>query len=205
MEEGLREVIGADAARFLDATRLATALLGDSLATNIFLLGYAWQMGLVPAVRARRSYRAIELNGTAVDANRRAFAWGRLACHDPGERRARRRARRRTELGSDRVIATDLDAAIARRVDYLTAYQDAAPRAALPRAGRSRPRRRGARRPRQHAAHRTRSRATTSSCSRSRTSTRSRACTPTASSSARSPRPSRATTGCATTSRRRCG
>ena len=66
MEEGLRDAIGVDATRFLDATRLATALLGDSLGTNyIFLLGYAYQMGLVPVSR-EALFRAIELNGAAV-------------------------------------------------------------------------------------------------------------------------------------------
>jgi indolepyruvate ferredoxin oxidoreductase len=124
MEEGLREVIGADAARFLDATRLATALLGDSLATNIFLLGYAWQMALIPLSR-EAILRAIDLNGTAVEANRRAFDWGRLACHDPEGVEAQARPTE-TGLGSDRALSANLDAAIARRVEYLTAYQDAA-------------------------------------------------------------------------------
>ncbi|MEO8485809.1 MAG: indolepyruvate ferredoxin oxidoreductase family protein [Betaproteobacteria bacterium] len=124
MEEGLRDAIGYDATKFLDATRLAGALLGDSLATNIFLLGYAFQMGLVPVTRAAL-FRAIELNGAAVDANRRAFDWGRLAFHDPAqvERQARPAD---TDAGSDRALAIDLDATIARRVDELTAYQDAA-------------------------------------------------------------------------------
>jgi len=124
MEEGLREAIGADAATYLDATRLATALLGDALSTNVFLLGYAYQLGLVPVSR-QALFRAIELNGAAVEANRRAFQWGRLACHDPAsvERLAKPEE---TDVGSDRTIAPDLDAAIARRVDYLTAYQDAA-------------------------------------------------------------------------------
>ena len=124
MEEGLRDAIGVDATRFLDATRLATALLGDSLGTNIFLLGYAYQMGLVPVSR-EALFRAIELNGAAVDANRRAFDWGRLACHDPAsvERHARPA---QTDIASDRVIAPDLDSAIARRVEFLTAYQDPA-------------------------------------------------------------------------------
>jgi len=122
MEDGVRDAIGADAARFLDATRIATALLGDSLATNIFLLGYAYQMGLVPVSR-QAIFRAVELNGATVDANQRAFNWGRLAYHDPAsvERQARPTE---TEVGSDRVIAPDLDAAVARRVDFLTAYQD---------------------------------------------------------------------------------
>jgi indolepyruvate ferredoxin oxidoreductase len=202
MEEGVRDAIGPEATRFLDATRLATALLGDSLSTNIFLLGYAWQMGLVPVSR-EALMRAVELNGTAVEANRRAFEWGRLACHDPAtvEKHAKPAD---TDAGSDRVMAIDLDAAIARRVEFLTAYQDAAL------AERYRARVERVRAPRRASpAARVRSRppprATTSSCSRSRTSTRSRACTPTASSSARSPPRSTATTSCATTSRRRCG
>jgi len=122
MGNGVRDAIGAEATRFLDATRIATALLGDSLATNIFLLGYAYQMGLVPVSR-QAILRAIELNGATVDANQRAFNWGRLAYHDPAsvERQARPAE---TDVGSDRIIAPDLDAAIARRVDFLTAYQD---------------------------------------------------------------------------------
>jgi len=124
MEEGLRDAIGADAATFLDATRFATALMGDALSTNIFLLGYAWQMGLVPLSR-EALVRAIELNGAAVEANRRAFEWGRLARHDLAavERHAKPSGE---QVGSDRAIAIDLDAAIARRVEFLTAYQDAA-------------------------------------------------------------------------------
>lgn len=123
MEEGVRDVIGADATRFLDATRIATALLGDSLGTNIFLLGYAYQMGLIPVSR-QALFKAIELNGAAVDANQRAFDWGRLACHAPAsvERQARPAE---TAVGSDRTIAPDLDSAIARRVDFLIAYEDA--------------------------------------------------------------------------------
>ena len=123
MEEGVRDVIGADAARFLDATRIATALLGDSLSTNIFLLGYAYQMGLVPVSR-QALFKAIELNGAAVDANQRAFDWGRLAFHDPAvvERQAHPAE---AAAASDRIIASDLDTAIARRVDFLAAYQNA--------------------------------------------------------------------------------
>ena len=59
-----------------------------------------------------------------MDANQRAFEWGRLACHDPAgvERQARPAE---TDVGSDRIIAPDLESAVARRVGFLTAYQDA--------------------------------------------------------------------------------
>ncbi|WP_338126734.1 DUF6537 domain-containing protein, partial [Stenotrophomonas lactitubi] len=66
----------------LDATQLATALLGDAIAANLFILGYAWQQGLVP-LSFESLMRAIELNGAAVAMNQQAFAWGRLAAVDP--------------------------------------------------------------------------------------------------------------------------
>ena len=123
MENGVRDAIGADATRLLDATRMATALLGDSLATNVFLLGYAYQLGMIPVTRAALR-RAIELNGAAVEANLRAFEWGRLACDEPDEVE---RAMRRDdgEVASDRKRSASLDEAIARRVAFLTGYQDA--------------------------------------------------------------------------------
>ena len=71
----LRNAVGPEAVDFLDATRLATALMGDSIATNPFLLGYAWQKGMIP-LSDEALLRAIELNGTAVEANKQAFALG---------------------------------------------------------------------------------------------------------------------------------
>jgi indolepyruvate ferredoxin oxidoreductase len=80
-------------------------------------------MGLVPVSR-EALFRAIELNGAAVDANQRSFNWGRLAFHDPASVEQQARPAEH-DVGSDRIIAPDLDAAIARRVEFLTAYQDA--------------------------------------------------------------------------------
>ncbi|MBK6333895.1 MAG: indolepyruvate ferredoxin oxidoreductase family protein [Thermomonas sp.] len=65
----------------IDATRIATALMGDAIAANLFMLGYAWQQGLVP-ISFDALMRAIELNGAAVEMNKTAFAWGRLAVVD---------------------------------------------------------------------------------------------------------------------------
>ncbi len=65
----------------VDALRLATALMGDAIAANMFLLGAAWQRGQIPLGLAAID-RAIELNGVAIDLNRRAFLWGRRAAHD---------------------------------------------------------------------------------------------------------------------------
>jgi indolepyruvate ferredoxin oxidoreductase len=66
----------------VDATRLATALLSDAIAANLFMLGHAWQQGLVP-LSLDSLMRAVELNGAAVEMNKTAFAWGRLAAIDP--------------------------------------------------------------------------------------------------------------------------
>jgi len=64
-----------------DAHAIAGRALGDTMATNIVMLGYAWQRGIVPLSRAAIE-RALELNGVAVEANLRAFRIGRLAAHD---------------------------------------------------------------------------------------------------------------------------
>ncbi len=60
---------------FLDATRLATALMGDSIATNLFMLGYAFQKGLIP-LRETSLMQAIELNGVAVDGEQASLPLG---------------------------------------------------------------------------------------------------------------------------------
>jgi indolepyruvate ferredoxin oxidoreductase len=122
MERLIAETAGPGQADFLDATRIATALLGDSIATNLFMLGYAWQKGLVP-LSAEAIDKAIELNGVAIEANRAAFLWGRRAAHDlPAvEKAAAPRAEPRSHD-----LSTSLDELVARRVAALTDYQDAA-------------------------------------------------------------------------------
>lgn len=67
---------------FLDFTHAAEALLGDSIATNVMMLGYACQRGLLP-VGPEAIAKAIELNGVSVKMNSLAFALGRLAVADP--------------------------------------------------------------------------------------------------------------------------
>ena len=79
--DAVRRALAGEAPHVLDATQLATALLGDAIATNLFILGYAWQHGLVP-LSHESLMRAIELNGAAVEMNKTAFAWGRLAAID---------------------------------------------------------------------------------------------------------------------------
>ena len=103
----------------LDATRAATALLGDAVAANLFLVGYAWQQGRLPLEIASIE-RAVELNGVAVEANRRALAWGRLAAHDP--RRLTRLLASASAAPEER-LSRNLDERIERRASHLVAYQ----------------------------------------------------------------------------------
>jgi len=77
----IRHASGKEHAHFVAAKKLSEALIGDSIAGNVFLLGYAWQIGGLPLSEAAL-LRAIELNGASVDSNKAAFAWGRLAAHD---------------------------------------------------------------------------------------------------------------------------
>ena len=112
---------GADAADFIDATKLATALMGDSIAANLFMLGYAWQKGRIPLTEAAL-LRAIELNGVGIESNKKSFLWGRRAAVD---------VRRVTQIAtpSQAIIVQmpqSLDSVIKKRVEFLTAYQNAA-------------------------------------------------------------------------------
>jgi indolepyruvate ferredoxin oxidoreductase len=118
--ESIEEACGKDAVDLVEGTLLATSLLGDSIATNLFMLGYAWQQGHVP-LSYDALMRAIELNGVAVDANKRAFNWGRYAAHDIDAVRAA--ATPPTEMRSQRITKT-LDDMVEMRIEFLTAYQN---------------------------------------------------------------------------------
>jgi indolepyruvate ferredoxin oxidoreductase len=110
-------------AHFVAATELATGLMGDAIATNMFMLGYAYQRGWVP-LAAGSLERAIELNGVAVEFNRKSFAWGRRAALD--EARVRRLATPAEVVSIDQHFSRNLDELLERRVKFLTAYQNAA-------------------------------------------------------------------------------
>jgi len=66
----------------LDATKIAGVMLGNTIGTNLLLVGYAWQRGLIP-LRVESIMRAIELNGTEAAMNKRAFGLGRIAAARP--------------------------------------------------------------------------------------------------------------------------
>jgi indolepyruvate ferredoxin oxidoreductase len=108
-------------AHFIDATRLATALLGDSIATNLFMLGFAFQKSLIP-LQEDSILKAIELNGVAVDPNKQAFSWGRRAAVSPEQVE-------KVALPAKPIVVQmpqNLETLIRRRVAFLTDYQNTA-------------------------------------------------------------------------------
>ncbi len=117
--EKLEFAAGQQNVETLDAQTLAEDFLGDTIASNIVAVGYAWQLGLVPVGMAAMA-RAIELNGVAVDNNKRAFALGRLAAANPAACRELLHAPDPKSLHAETI-----DELIARSVAHLTGYQDA--------------------------------------------------------------------------------
>ena len=116
----VRAAAGTDNVQALDATRIATRLLGDAIASNLFLLGYAYQQGLVP-VSGTAIERAIELNGVAVEMNREAFRWGRRAARDL---EAVERLALRSDEGIEPAAPKSLDEFIERRAADLAEWQN---------------------------------------------------------------------------------
>jgi len=114
------QACGADNVDFVDAGRIATALMGDAIATNMFMLGYAFQKGQVPLHEASLM-KAIELNNVSVAFNKAAFNWGRSAAHDLASV---------TKVAAPAKViefkrTQTLDEIVNRRIELLTAYQNA--------------------------------------------------------------------------------
>ena len=115
----IARAVGVDGVGAFNADAAATKLMGDSIYTNPMMLGYAWQKGWIPLGRASL-IRAIELNAVQVDNNKAAFEWGRRAAHDwPSVEKL---------LSPAQVLQftkrETLDTIVARRVEFLTAYQN---------------------------------------------------------------------------------
>jgi len=120
-DTALETAVGAQGLGAFDAEQAATELLGDSIYANPLLLGYAWQHGRIPLGRAA-ILRAMELNGVQVAANQAAFEWGRRCAHDLSGVRSLFAAQKVIQI----VRRPSLDETIARRTEFLVAYQNAA-------------------------------------------------------------------------------
>ncbi len=121
IKQSIQQFAGSDHTEFLDASRLATALIGDTIATNIFMLGFTYQRGLIPLEQSSIE-KAMEINGLSVEGNKLAFLWGRRTAHD---------GKRVSELTSSIVAGfglkdppEGLDELIQHRADVLRDYQN---------------------------------------------------------------------------------
>ncbi len=125
LAQQVRDAVAKEAdCSFVDASALATALMGDAIYTNPFMLGYAWQKGWIP-LGHETLLRAIELNAVAVDANKKAFEWGRYAAHDVEAVRRIALPDAANNVVELKRFASSLEDIVERRVEFLTAYQNA--------------------------------------------------------------------------------
>ena len=119
LDDRIARAAGPENVTSVDASLLATRLLGDAIAGNLFMLGHAYQLGLIP-VSAEAIDEAIALNGVAVQLNREAFTWGRRAAVDLAAVE---------EIAGGPTGPADppasVDEIVAHRAAELTAYQDA--------------------------------------------------------------------------------
>jgi indolepyruvate ferredoxin oxidoreductase len=123
IKRAITAAAGSDQVSFVDASTIATTLLGNSIAANMFMLGFAYQKGAVP-LSAEALEHAIELNGEAVKMNVSAFRWGRRTAHDPSS--VESFVADATKPTQDRKLSHSLDEMIERRVEFLTDYQNVA-------------------------------------------------------------------------------
>ena len=119
----IEDICNKDNISTLNTSHLAVALLGDSIAANIIMLGFAWQKGLIP-VTQEALLRAIELNNVDVVMNQHAFLWGRRFAFDPVRvldlaslPKSAAKAYRHRELSET------IDEIIKRRMTSLSSYQ----------------------------------------------------------------------------------
>ena len=123
LKRALTAAAGAQATHFFDASRIASAVTGGTIAANMVMLGYAYQLGTLP-LSAAAIETAIRLNGEAADLNITAFRFGRCAAADPGA--VEKLVAPAAPTTDARTLSQSFDEMVARRVAYLTAYQNAA-------------------------------------------------------------------------------
>ncbi len=121
LKRAITDHAGRERSHFIDAGRLATALLGQSMGANMFMLGYAYQLGAVP-ITAEAIEKAIEMNGQAVAMNLAAFSYGRRAAVDPAAIEALVGPRPEQQYNSLR-LSQSFAETVERREAFLTAYQ----------------------------------------------------------------------------------
>jgi indolepyruvate ferredoxin oxidoreductase len=115
---------GSDGFHLVDASRIANAVSGQSITANMVMLGYAYQIGALP-LSLEAIERAIELNGEAAEMNKAAFRAGRHAAANANAIE-KLIAPAQGAVRDSRRLSLSFDETVARRVEFLAAYQSAA-------------------------------------------------------------------------------
>jgi indolepyruvate ferredoxin oxidoreductase len=68
--------------QYMNSVAIAEALFGDHMTNNVFLVGVAYQLGLLP-LKAESIEAAIEANRVSIEQNKLAFRWGRKFVLEP--------------------------------------------------------------------------------------------------------------------------
>ena len=123
IKRAIATAAGHDLRHVLDATKIATELLGKSIGGNMLMIGYCYQIGALP-LSAESIERAIELNGEEVAMNLAAFRYGRRAAADPAAIKSL--IKPKPEAVNDALkLSESFAETVDRRVAFLTAYQNA--------------------------------------------------------------------------------
>src|SRR5262245_16603142 len=123
IKRALASAAGHDIGHFVNATRIASELLGRSIGGNMLMIGYCYQIGGLP-LSAESIEKAIELNGEEVEMNLAAFRLGRRAAADPAA--LEKLMKRAPETDDDALkLSQSFAETVDRRAEFLTAYQDA--------------------------------------------------------------------------------
>ena len=118
--DAIKNVVGKKNMSTIAANQVAESLLGNTIYSNVLMVGFAWQSGLLP-VSLDAMLRAIELNGVEVEQNKKAFGWGRIAAARPEFVQQQIADPQQTVSGIE-----SLDEIIQRRAAFLVDYQDEA-------------------------------------------------------------------------------
>jgi indolepyruvate ferredoxin oxidoreductase len=121
IENDIIQIAGRECVDFIAAQEIATNLMGDSIMTNLFMVGYVLQKGLLPLSSASL-VEAIRLNGVAIQDNTLAFNWGRLAAVDLAT--VQSFAYQEKPVESDHHLSESVSEMIDRRSRFLEDYQN---------------------------------------------------------------------------------
>ncbi|MCD8517790.1 MAG: indolepyruvate ferredoxin oxidoreductase family protein [Burkholderiaceae bacterium] len=123
LKQNIEQTLGLEQCAYIDASKWAVDLLGDSIASNLLMVGYAYQRGLIP-LGAEAIETAIQLNGTSAEMNLAAFRWGRTLAVDPIQVQANLQGKDRPILMISPAKTDSLESTIGTRAKFLEQYQN---------------------------------------------------------------------------------